>query len=94
MMKRFKKYIRRKVLLLRPDQIKIMVFERRGNTKKMEWKSGEKNVKVMQMRYLGYIMQKKEGTEKHIMERIRRAIMKQTCMELGRNFSRKIMGEE
>lgn len=59
-----------------------MVFEKgRGRTKRREWKWGEEEIEeVKQMNYLDYIMQKNGAAEKHIVERMRRAMvaMKQT----------------
>lgn len=75
MIKRFKKYLEKKDLILSPEKSKVMVFERgRGRVKKRDWRWGEESIEeVKEMRYLGYIMQKNGGAEKHIMERIRRA---------------------
>jgi len=82
MMRRLKKYIDKKGLILSPEKSKVMVFEReRGKSRKREWKWGEEEVEeVKEIRYLGYIMQKNGGAEKHIEERLRRAViaMKQT----------------
>lgn len=68
MLKRFKKFIDRKGLELSTDKSKVMVFEKgRGNERKREWRWGEGKVEeVKEIRYLGYIMQKNEGAEKHI----------------------------
>ncbi|XP_067211780.1 uncharacterized protein [Linepithema humile] len=75
MIKRFKKYLEKKDLILSPKKSKVMVFEReRGRVKKKDWRWGKESIEeVKEMRYLGYIMQKNGGAEKHIMERIRRA---------------------
>ena len=82
MMKRFKKYVKEKGLLLSPEKSKVLVFEKgRGSVKKREWKWGEEKVEeVKEIKYLGYIIQKNGGAEKHILERMRRATiaMKQT----------------
>lgn len=52
----------------------MMVFEkRRGRVKKRIWKWGEEKLEeVKEIRYLGYILQKNDGAEKHIMERRRK----------------------
>lgn len=53
-----------------------MVFERRRRgTRRREWKWGEETIEeVKEIKYLGYIMQKNEA-ERHIKERIRRAMI-------------------
>lgn len=82
MIKRFKKYIDKKGLTLSAEKLKVIVFEKgRGRTKRREWKWGEEEVEeIKEMTYLDYIIQKNGGTEKHIVERMRRAMvaMKQT----------------
>lgn len=82
MLKRFNKYLEKKGLTLSPDKSKMLVFERgRGQRRKRMWKWGDEKIEeVKEMKYLGYIMQKDERANKHIEERIRRAIvaMKQT----------------
>jgi len=82
LMKRFERYIERKGLSISPDKSKVMVFEKsRGRLKKREWRWKEEKVEeVREIRYLGYILQKNGGVEKHVTERIRRATiaMKQT----------------
>jgi len=67
MMSRLKKYIDKKGLILSPEKSKVVVFERgRGKSRKREWKWGEEKVEeVKEIRYLGYIMQKNGGAEKH-----------------------------
>lgn len=52
----------------------MMVFEkRRRRVKKRIWKWGEEKLEeVKEIRYLGYILQKNDGAEKHIMERRRK----------------------
>lgn len=81
MMKKFKRYIDKKGLTLSAGKLKVMVFEKgRGRTKRREWKWGEEEIEeVREMNYLGYII-KNGGAEKHIIERMRRAMvaMKQT----------------
>jgi len=82
MMSRFKKYLRKKELMLSPEKSKVVVFEKgKGKTRKREWKWGEEKIEeVKEIRYLGYIMQKNGGAEKHVVERMRRSMiaMKQT----------------
>lgn len=75
MMKRLKKYIEKRGLMLNSEKSKVMVFEkRRGSARRREWKWGEDNIEeVKEMRYLGYIVQRNGGAEKHITERLRRA---------------------
>lgn len=64
----------KKGLNLSPDKLKIMVFEkRRGRMKKRTWRWEENIEEVKEMKYLGYILQKNGGAEKHIRERIRKA---------------------
>lgn len=65
---------REKRLILSPEKTKVMVFEkRRGRVKKRIWKWGEEKLEeVKEIRYLGYILQKNDGAEKHIMERRRK----------------------
>lgn len=88
MMKKFKRYKKddnpffdKKGLTLSAGKSKVMVFEKgRGRTKRREWKWGEEEIEeVKEMNYLGYII-KNGGAEKHIIERMRRAMvaMKQT----------------
>lgn len=75
MMRRLKKYIERKGLILSTQKSKVMIFEKaRGRAGKREWKWDEENIEeVKEMRYLGYILQKNGGAEKHVLERMRRA---------------------
>lgn len=75
MIKRFKKCLEKKGLNLSLDKLKILVFEKgRGRMKKKTWRWGEKDIEeVKKMKYLGYILQKNGGAEKHIRERIRKA---------------------
>lgn len=98
MLKRFKKYLEKKGLLLSPEKSKVLVFERgRGSRRKRKWKWGEEEIEeVSEMRYLGYIMQKNGGAEKHIKDRIKRATiaMKKTRSIGERACSRRITGEE
>ncbi|XP_039313601.1 uncharacterized protein LOC113005705 [Solenopsis invicta] len=81
MMKRFRKYLEKKELSLSADKSKVLVFENgRGRRKKREWKWKKENIEeVKEIRYLGYMLQKKESAEKHTRERLRRVIaMKRT----------------
>lgn len=75
MIKRFKKFLEKKGLNLSLDKLKILVFEKgRGRMKKKTWRWGEEDIEeVKKMKYLGYILQKNGGAEKHISERIRKA---------------------
>jgi len=75
MMKRFRRFLEKKCLSLSSDKSKVMVFEKgRERTKKREWKWKEEYMEeVKVIRYLEYMLQKNEGAEKHIRERIRRA---------------------
>lgn len=54
---------------------KVMVFERGRERKRgRDSKWGEEKIEeVKEIRYLGYILQKNGRSEKHIMERMRRA---------------------
>lgn len=72
MLKRFKRFLekkarRRQLLILSPEKTKVMVFEkRRGRVKKRIWKWREEKLEeVKEIRYLGYILQKNNGAEKH-----------------------------
>lgn len=60
---------------LSPEKSKIMVFQKgRGSNRDREWKWGDEKIEeVREIRYVGYIMQKNGGSEKHIIERLRRA---------------------
>lgn len=49
---------------LSAEKSKVMVFEKRGRVEEMQ-----------KLKYLGYILQKNEGTDKHIKGRVRRAMM-------------------
>ncbi|XP_071572662.1 uncharacterized protein [Temnothorax nylanderi] len=75
MIRRFKRYLERKGLYLSPEKSKVMVFERGGGGRsRREWKWGDENIEeVKEMKYLGYVMQKNGGSEKHIEDRMRRA---------------------
>lgn len=75
-MKKFKKYIEGKGLRLSPEKSKVLVFEKgRGGTREKDWKWGEENIEeVKEIKYLVYVMQKNGGVEKHIPERMRRAM--------------------
>lgn len=66
-MRRFWKYIKKKGLMVSPEKSKVMVFEKgRGDRRKREWKWGEEDIEeVKEMKYLGFIMEKNGGTEKH-----------------------------
>lgn len=77
MLKRFKKFLDKRELRLSSEKTKIMVFEKgRGRTKKREWKwEEEKLEEVKEIRYLGYIVQKNGGAEKHIIERKKKAMI-------------------
>lgn len=75
MLKRFKKYLKKKEMLLSTEKTKILVFEN-GKGRKREWKWEEEILEeVKEMKYLGYIMQKNGGAVKQIEERRRRAIV-------------------
>lgn len=75
MIKRLQKYLEKKGLILNPGKSYVIKFDKaRGRTKKREWKWGEENIEeVKEINYLGYIMQRNGGSEKHILERVRRA---------------------
>lgn len=75
MMKRLKKYIEKRGLMLNSEKSKVMVFEKgRSSARRREWKWGEDNIEeVKEIRYLGYIVQRNGGADKHIIERLRRA---------------------
>lgn len=77
MLRRFKKYLEKKSLILSSEKTKVMVFEKRkGRTKKRRWKWGEEELEeVKEFSYLGYIMQKNGGAEKHILERRKKAMI-------------------
>lgn len=68
MLKRFKKYLERKGLILSPGKSKMMVFEKgRGQRKRREWRwRAEKIEEVEEIKYLGYIMQKRGGADKYV----------------------------
>ena len=67
-----------------------MVFENgRGRRKKRGWKWGEEDIEeVKEIKYLGYMIQKNGGAERHVEDRIRRATiaMKQTWSIGERTF--------
>lgn len=77
MLKRFKRYLEKRKLIISPDKTKVMVFETGiGRAKKRDWKWGEEELEeVKEIRYLGYILQKNGGAEKHIMERKKKAMI-------------------
>lgn len=77
MLRRFKKFLEKRELRLNPGKTKIVVFEKgRGRARRREWKWGKESLeKVKEMRYLGYIMQKNGGAEKHILERKKKAMI-------------------
>lgn len=77
MIKRFKRYLERKCLKLSPEKSKMLVFENgKGRGKRREWYwGGEEIEEVKEISYLGYVMQKNGGSEKHIEERMRRAMI-------------------
>lgn len=60
---------------LNPEKSKVMVFQKdRESNRDRKWKWGDEKIeKVRRIRYLGYIMQKNGGSEKHIIKRLRRA---------------------
>lgn len=77
-MSRFKKYLGRTDLLLSVAKSKVMVFEKgRGDRKgRREWSWGEEKIKeIREIKYLGYILQKNGKAEKHINEKLRRAMV-------------------
>lgn len=63
-----------------------MIFESgKGDKRNKEWKWNEEGIEeVKEMKYLGFMMEKNGGTEKHILERLRRATiaMKQTWSKI------------
>ena len=72
-MEGFRKYLEKKELSLSSDKSKVMVFGRGRRLKRRDWKwKGENIEKVREIRYLGYMLQKTGGLEKHIRERLRR----------------------
>lgn len=75
MMRRFKRYLEKKKMTLSTEKSKILVFEDgRGRKKKREWKWEEEDIEeVREIKYLGYMMQKNGGSEKHLAERFKRA---------------------
>lgn len=82
MIQRFRRYIEKKKLELNTEKSKVLVFEKgRRRKDQRRWNWGNEIIEeVKEMRYLGYILQKNGGTEKHLLERLRRAtiIMKHT----------------
>jgi len=54
-----------------------MMFEKgKGRGKRREWRWGKEEIEeVKEIKYLEYILQKNGGAEKHIRERLRRAII-------------------
>lgn len=64
MLKRFKKFIEKKGLVLSAEKSKIIVFENgKGRKKKREWKWEEEDIEeIKEIKYLGYILQKKGNT--------------------------------
>ena len=77
MISRFVRYIKRKKLELSRDKSKVMVFERGGAGKaRRKWVLEDKEIEeVKEMTYLGYIFQNNGGTERHVKERVRRAML-------------------
>lgn len=94
MLKRLEKFLNRKKLKLNPEKSKILVFER-GKRRKRKWRwEGEEIEEVKEIKYLGFILQKNGGTEKHIKERIKRtaiAMKKTWSLELFKNHFEKRM---
>lgn len=93
MWKSFKKFLDRRRLTLSTEKTKIMGFEKgRGRARKREWKWEEENLEeVKEIRYLGFIVQKNEGAEKHIIEEKKKAMiaMKKTW-SIGRGYLKKV----
>lgn len=53
---------------------KVLIFEKGRSIGRREWKWSEENIEEMkEVKYLGYIMQKNGGAEKHVLKRMRRA---------------------
>lgn len=78
MMKRFKRYIDKKGLTLSAGKSKVVVWfgERKRTHKEKRMKMGKKEIEeIKEMSYLGYIIQKNDGAEKHIAERMRRTMV-------------------
>lgn len=73
---------------LSTEKTKISVFEKRRGKTDRRWTWGEDLEKVKEMRYLGYIVQKNGGAEKHMEERKRPATiaMRQTWSLGERTF--------
>jgi len=70
MMKRLKRYLKKKRIVLSEEKSKVMIFEKvRGRTKERRWSRGDKTIEeVKKMNYLGYTLQKNESSEKHLQE--------------------------
>lgn len=65
-----------------------MVFERARGSTRREWKWEEETIEEMKKRkYLGYIVQKNGEIEKHISERVRRAMMVNRHGAQEKNFN-------
>lgn len=98
MMGRMKKYLEGKELVLNAEKSKILMFKRgRSAKKKEEWKWGEEDIEeVKSFKYLGYNFQKNGGTETHVRETVKKAMMamRQTWgigeRKFKNNFERRI----
>lgn len=75
MMKRFEAFLKNAELELNTEKTKIIAFERRKNKRRQRtWRWGGQEIEeVEETRYLGYILQKNGGDEKHIQGRKKRA---------------------
>lgn len=94
MINRFRKFLVGKRLRLSPEKSKVMVFER-GRGRGRNWSWGKETLEeVKEIRYLGFIVQKNEGTEKHIKERIKKAtIAMKSAWSIGERIFKEDFGK-
>lgn len=75
MMKRLRKFLEKIGLSLSPEKSKV-IEKGRGRLRKRKWQWGEEEIEeAKEIKYLGYILQKNGGAEKHICERVKRTII-------------------
>lgn len=97
MLRRLKKYLERKRLMLNTEKNEDVSVRERGGRRRKErqWSWGEERIEeINEIRYLSYIMQKKQGRKTFIKQMQESNYCKKENMEFGREIIQGFVQEE